>query len=432
MVASLSSDALVDVFWDSVVTYLYAAVFVLCVCVCVCICVREQGVVKIIANNDYKHLKSFRSFYDRYESIDRFDDGGEHRVSGSTNDFFSLRTHEEEMEYARFSDALNAGMLRRSSSREKEEDGEMSTAAEIVRDPSVARRPRPHEANLLTSRHLVRDLSSKSGLVRASSSSMNTRRQHAGGTRKPLSATTVPSDRYQSDLSATSANLNNAKRVADEALSMVATVQERQQQFERKFLVLLKTEGESRRMNILELWSKVKEMLDATPASSATDDMVGNKENSQPGGQRQAHIDGSASAAACGASNGVEYYIEQVAGSLRGSISAIDAKCERLRSAVTAVRRTALLADAKCGAVAAEFVKLYRQVDLPVTTSTTLPPPALGGEYDGSERAEEHETASLVPRPRSKHVMPSSGVTSTRKKLGTKSSKKKKTSAFVR
>ena len=156
-------------------------------------------------------------------------------------------------------------------------------------------------------------------------------------------------------------------------------MQAQQERLERKVLVLLKTEGESRRMNILELWRKVKEVMDGIHANAIEAATKGEAAAaSQPrvddceDHRMRAGTEGDKETAGK-PSNAIEFYIEQVAGTLRGSISAVDAKAERLRSALTAVRRTALLADAKCGAVAAEFCRLYRQGDAPVTRSSGPP-----------------------------------------------------------
>ena len=301
---------------------------------------RLENIVKIIAKNDYKHIKSLRASY-----LDK-----DVSIVFNSNDLFN-----ENDEYFQFSESLSQSLYKIDSG------AKTSTARETIRDKSVINRDKPQQHNLITSRHMAQALN----------------RAPMSRGKPPLhskSSTIGTSDQSEQQRQQTS----TARKVADEAVSRVRLLEEHQEQMERKMLVLLKTEGESRRINILELWGRVRDIIQRFEKSQdekyATKIEVAKSSNSTNATQKfsDQKVDETPDRIPDGlVSNKQEYYIEQVVSSLRGSISAVDAKAERLRSAITAVRRTALLADAKCGAVAAEFVKLYRQIEKPSTKDET-------------------------------------------------------------
>ena len=336
-----------------------------------------EQVVKLICSNDYRHLKTFKSFYERdAEGPPSFG----RNIGGSIQPDDEIFFEEDGVGAVRFGEHV-------SSLPHHEAIGhDDRSAEEVIRDEGVVNREKPYHASLLGARHLAKDLSrpASAGLRQRpqksvqGSSSAKARNDKGRGLRESSGNSKKNNNANMPSLS--SPTSSSARKLAEEALSRVASVQAQQERLERKVLVLLKTEGESRRMNILELWRKVKEVMDGINANAIEAARKGEAAAaSQPrvddceDHRIRAGTEGDKETVGK-PSNAIEFYIEQVAGNLRGSISAVDAKAERLRSALTAVRRTALLADAKCGAVAAEFCRLYRQVDAPVTCRSSGPP----------------------------------------------------------
>ena len=249
----------------------------------------------------------------------------------------------------------------------------------MISDSNIIGRSTPSYGQFVTSRHLVQDLT-KARIKNEHSKNSKRHLAQSGG----RFAKSAGMNHLTSNLSLTT------RKVAESALSQVEDLQQRQQLLERKVLVLLKAEGESRRINILELWRRVKEFMDLSISHKAQGhNAATNTDTREESRSKDAPVESTdrqdqpktsqqtnESTDLPLSTNGLEYYIQQVVGSLRGSINAVDTKAESLRHAIAAVRRTALLTDAKCGAVAAEFVKLYKQVGKELPNS---------GSVDGGE-----------------------------------------------